>query len=111
MRIVQFKDGTYGIRKWSLLGFQFCSLYGFSFGDWERQPGECCKGDLKRVQVVWDYFNDKGEVIDEVRAMTIRLDALEETVRKRDTQATEAKKESSNKSGTGKQSCLLRPPP
>lgn len=60
MKIVKFNDGSYGIRKWSLLHLQYVYLdlnnrnYWWSLGSrWIKD----CKGSLEEVQ----SLTDKGK--------------------------------------------------
>lgn len=65
MKIVQFKDGTFGVRRWSW------SKFGWVFLDL-RNPSVCrslsskyirdCHGELDEVMDIYIRYSDKGTV-------------------------------------------------
>jgi len=70
MIIVKFKNGTYGIRKWTLFGYEFKSLddFGVSNNFWwniKRHPQykEECQADLYKVKEIFEKLNDNGREV------------------------------------------------
>ena len=62
MRIVSFKDGTYGIRKgWFPWTYKYVDLKSIRF-TWSRDS--CwfydCKGSYEQVVAVYNYLTDNG---------------------------------------------------
>lgn len=65
MKIVQFKNGAYGIRKWSLMYFTFV-YRDLKSGHWWRLDSRWindCEGSLENVQKIFDDLTDKGNPI------------------------------------------------
>ena len=64
MKIVKFKNGTYGIRKWTLFGYKFLSRSGdywwhlrnvLDYGQFK------CLNDARKM---YEAKNDYGEVVE-----------------------------------------------
>jgi len=74
MKIVQFKDGTYGIRKGNWFrGYKFVDLNAPIIYDWPRACSnfdDWCKSsdlrEIKRVLKALKEIKDNGKVIKEV---------------------------------------------
>lgn len=67
MKIVKFKDGTYGIRRWWFLGWQYRDFHPISFFEWRRLGdanfGNCKIFNYENARRLLDYLQDKGEVV------------------------------------------------
>jgi len=62
MHIVKFRDGTYGIRKYTILGYRYRSFYNPDFW-WPRNSecfGTCCKANETTAQILMAQNDDKG---------------------------------------------------
>ncbi len=67
MKIVKFKDGTYGVRKFSfLMGYSYVDLTTPHY-DWNRycQYYHNCKGSKEESDKVFERLTDKGSVVKE----------------------------------------------
>lgn len=66
VRIVQFKNGKYGIRKWSLLFCKYMFLDLQHYRHWWPIGSRWivdCQGDLEIVQGIYEMLTDKGSII------------------------------------------------
>lgn len=53
MKIVKFKDGRYGIRKWTLFGYRFLGLESYYVTWWNKESSymqHCKSFDLEEVK-------------------------------------------------------------
>lgn len=73
MKIVKFKDGTYGLKKFGSFGFEFADLRdaNFWFSSTSYYCIDHCRGTLKEVKSIYKEhiekikkLKDKGKIID-----------------------------------------------
>ena len=65
MKLVKFKDGKYGLRKWGLfLGFQFLDLEDIGYW-WSslKHVKNHCKGTIKQCLEAIEENGDYGKVV------------------------------------------------
>lgn len=66
MKIVMFKNGKYGIRKWSLFYFGYVFLDLKDHSCWWSNNSRWmldCQGDLETVERIYELLTDKGLTI------------------------------------------------
>jgi len=65
MKIVKFKDGTYGIRRWSLLSleYEYKDLQHFAWWPLSSCWQKDCRGTLEEAIQIIDRLADKGKPI------------------------------------------------
>ena len=70
MELVKFKDGSYGIRKYTFFGItiSYKDLAGSSNinGYWWNMGGDffsSCRGTKERAEEVFEYLTDEGEPV------------------------------------------------
>lgn len=64
MKIVKFKDGTYGVRRLTLFGYEYKDFRSIEFW-WSRnsQYFPACHGTLTEAEYYTEYYTDKGKVV------------------------------------------------
>ena len=66
MKLVKFKDGTYGVRKWSWLSLSYRYLdlkHGFYWWDRSSSFFRGCKGTEARSRSLMNSISDRGKVV------------------------------------------------
>lgn len=64
MKIVKFKNGTYGIRKWTLFGYKFLSRSGGYWWHLRSNLLAYCQFErLNDARKIYEAKNDYGEVV------------------------------------------------
>jgi hypothetical protein len=63
MKIVKFKNGTYGIRKWTLFGYKFLSRSGRYWWHHRNFLDYCQFERLNDARERYEAKNDYGEVV------------------------------------------------
>lgn len=66
-KIVQFKNGTYGLRRFSILGYRFKDLYSPQYEWWQDSESlSWIQGTLERVETALAkeiQLRDRGEIV------------------------------------------------
>lgn len=65
MKVVKFKDGTFGARKWSILGYEYVDLNNPLLYSWGRrcQHFPSCRGTKEEAIKGLEMATDKGTVV------------------------------------------------
>lgn len=64
MKIVQFKDGTYGIRRLTFSGFEYLDFNQPEYWwDIKSRPFCDCKTSKEEVLKAYERFGDKGTIV------------------------------------------------
>lgn len=69
MKIVKFKDGTYGIRRWSIIGYQYKDIKSDISYWWTLNTKFIghCKGTYPEILEIFERMTDKGKIVKENR--------------------------------------------
>ena len=65
MKIVQFKNGKYAIRRMSIYGYEFLTQHGtwFSLESFKKLSITLGDNSLSRIKAIYDELNDVGNII------------------------------------------------